>query len=49
MVDAQGEVVTTVFAATTRGGDSGFGVPDSIVRDALDRASGTVDTGPCAQ
>lgn len=48
-VDAQGEVVTTVFAATTSGGDSGFGVPDSIVEDALGRASGTVDTGPCAQ
>ena len=41
VVDAQGEVVTTVFAATTSGGDSGFGVPDSIVRDALRRASGT--------
>ena len=49
MVDGQGRVVTTIFAAT-RGSPSrsGFGVPDSIVREALDRAGGTVDTGPCA-
>jgi S1-C subfamily serine protease len=49
MVDGQGRVVTTIFAAT-RGSPSrsGFGVPDSIVRVALSRASGTVDTGPCA-
>ena len=49
VVDAQGDVVTTVFAATTDGSDSGFGVPDSIVRDALSRAGGRVDTGPCAR
>jgi len=49
MVDGQGRVVTTIFAAT-RGSPSrsGFGVPDSIVRDALGRAGDTVDTGPCA-
>jgi len=49
MVDGQGRVVTTTFAAT-RGSPSrsGFGVPDSIVRDALGRAGDTVDTGPCA-
>lgn len=49
VVDAQGEVVTTIFAATTSGEESGFGVPDSIVRDALAQASGPVDTGPCAR
>jgi S1-C subfamily serine protease len=49
LVDAQGEVVATIFAATTDGTDSGFGVPDSIVEDALARADGPVDTGPCAR
>ena len=50
MVDGQGEVVTTIFAATVDdGGESGFGVPDSIVQDALARANGPVDTGPCAR
>jgi hypothetical protein len=50
MVDAGGRVVTTIFAATVvDGGRSGFGVPDSIVRTALARAPGPVDTGPCAR
>jgi hypothetical protein len=50
MVDASGRVVTTIFAASVSdGGQSGFGVPDSIVRDALGRAGGPVDTGPCAR
>jgi Trypsin-like peptidase domain/Colicin V production protein len=49
MVDASGRVVTTIFAASVSdGGRSGFGVPVSIVRDALRRAGGPVDTGPCA-
>jgi Trypsin-like peptidase domain/Colicin V production protein len=50
MVDASGRVVTTIFAASVSdGGRSGFGVPDSIVRDALGQAGGAVDTGPCAR
>ena len=50
MVDAAGRVVTTIFAASlSDGGRSGFGVPDSIVREALGRASGPVNTGPCAR
>jgi S1-C subfamily serine protease len=50
MVDAAGRVVTTIFAASVSdGGQSGFGVPDSIVRDALAQASGPVDTGACAR
>jgi hypothetical protein len=50
MVDGRGRVVTTIFAATvTDGGRSGFGVPGSIVREALDRAAGPVDTGPCSR
>jgi S1-C subfamily serine protease len=49
MVDSQGRVVTTVFAATTSGPRGGFGVPNALVREALDRAkgSGGVSTGPC--
>ena len=50
MVDGQGRVVTTIFAATVDdGGRSGFGVPDDIVRSALSKVGGTVDTGPCAR
>ncbi len=49
-VDARGEVVATMFAAATAADrPTGFGVPSSVVRDALDRAGGTVDTGPCAR
>ena len=50
MVDARGRVVTTIFAATVgRGRRSGFGVPDSVVQDALGRADEPVGTGPCAR
>jgi hypothetical protein len=50
VVDAAGRVVTTVFAATV-GADtpSGFGVPDTIVRGALERAGDPVGTGPCVR
>jgi S1-C subfamily serine protease len=49
MVDEQGEVVTTIFAASTGGeGGAGYGVPDSIVADALAGPARPVDTGPCA-
>jgi S1-C subfamily serine protease len=49
MVDAQGRVVTTVFAATTSGPRGGFGVPNALVRATLDKASRSsgVSTGPC--
>ena len=50
MVDGAGRVVTTIFAATVSdNGRSGYGVPDSVVADALGRADGQVDTGPCAR
>jgi hypothetical protein len=50
VVDGRGRVVTTIFAATVSdGGRSGYGVPDSVVADALGRADGAVDTGPCAR
>jgi S1-C subfamily serine protease len=49
VVDGAGRVVTTVFAATVGGANrAGFGVPDSIVADALRQARRPVDTGPCA-
>ena len=48
MVDGDGEVVTTIFASATGGrGREGFGVPNRFVRDALGKAQGPVDTGPC--
>jgi len=51
MVDGAGRVATTVFAATVGGGPAGgYGVPDTIVRDALDslNPSRSVSTGSCA-
>jgi len=49
MVDGSGRVVTTIFAATIAGGGgAGYGVPDSIVAEALDGPSEPVDTGSCA-
>ena len=47
MVDGAGRVVTTIFAATTSGTRGGYGVPNELVRKALDGAGGSVDTGPC--
>jgi S1-C subfamily serine protease len=50
VVDGRGRVVTTIFAATVSdAGRSGYGVPDSVVAEALDDAGGPVDTGPCAR
>jgi S1-C subfamily serine protease len=48
MVDAAGEVVATVFAATTSGPRGGFAVPNAVVRAVLRGAHGQVSTGPCA-
>jgi S1-C subfamily serine protease len=48
LVDARGRVITTVFAATRGGPPGGYGVPNAIVRGALERAQQPVDTGPCA-
>ena len=50
VVDSTGRTVATIFAASVSdGGHSGFGVPDSLVREALDRAGPPVGTGPCAR
>jgi hypothetical protein len=49
VVDGSGRVVATIFAASTNRARTGYGVPDSLVRDSLERARGPVDTGPCAR
>jgi hypothetical protein len=49
VVDRAGRVLATIFAAATRRQRTGYGVPDSLVRDALGEARGPVDTGPCAR
>ncbi len=49
VVDGRGRVVTTVFAAATRGPRGGYGVPNDVVRRALAtaRRGAAVSTGPC--
>jgi S1-C subfamily serine protease len=47
LVDSKGQVMATVFAATTSGPPGGFAIPDSIVDAALGEVSGPVDTGAC--
>jgi S1-C subfamily serine protease len=49
LVDEDGQVVATVFAAAVRGPRGGFGVPTGIVQSDLAAARGTVDTGPCVR
>ena len=50
VVDLDGDVVTTVFAASAGGGDeaTGLGVPNSVVRRALNGRLEETGTGPCA-
>jgi S1-C subfamily serine protease len=47
LVDAAGNVVGTVFAATTSGPPGGFAVPAEDVRDALAHTAAVVSTGNC--
>ncbi len=47
VIDNRGRVLGTVFAATTRGPEGGFAVPNDVVRSALADVHGPVDTGPC--
>jgi len=47
LVDPRGNVVGTVFAATTSGPRGGFAIPAEQVSDALRRTVEEVDTGPC--
>jgi hypothetical protein len=47
-VDSSGRALTTVFAAAVGEKPAGgLGVPNGVVRRALERASEPVDTGPC--
>ncbi len=48
LIDAQGQVMATVFAATTTGPPGGFAVPNDVVQQALlEGTTAPVDTGPC--
>jgi hypothetical protein len=51
VVDGDGRVLATIFAASTDGDGSrtGFAVPNSVLREALTGARGPVDTGPCVR
>ncbi len=47
LVDGDGRVVGTVFAATTSGPRGGFAIPAEQVRAALEHTAESVDTGSC--
>jgi S1-C subfamily serine protease len=47
LVDGDGKVMGTVFAATTQGKPGGYAVPNSVVAGALSDSTGAVSTGPC--
>jgi S1-C subfamily serine protease len=47
LVDGAGNVMGTVFAATTQGKPGGYAVPNDIVARALTDTTGEVSTGPC--
>jgi S1-C subfamily serine protease len=47
LIDADGNVVGTVFAATTSGPQGGFAIPVEELQGALRRTAEAVDTGPC--
>jgi S1-C subfamily serine protease len=49
VVNASGEAVGTIFAATTSGPRGGFAIPSELVRRALRRTAASVDTGPCSR
>jgi len=47
LVDARGQVLGTVFAATTSGEPGGFAIPAEDVRAALGATAASVSTGAC--
>jgi S1-C subfamily serine protease len=49
LVDGDGQVMGTVFAATTQGKPGGYAVPNGVVSEALSDTSGAVSTGPCTR
>jgi S1-C subfamily serine protease len=49
LVDGDGRVMGTVFAATTQGKPGGYAVPNDVVSSALSDSTGEVGTGPCTR
>ena len=49
LLDSQGRVLGTVFAATTEGPEGGLAIPNGVVRRITEGAKGEVDTGPCTR
>jgi S1-C subfamily serine protease len=49
LVDGDGRVMGTVFAATTQGKPGGYAVPNGVVAGALGDSTGAVSTGPCTR
>jgi S1-C subfamily serine protease len=49
LVDGDGRVMGTVFAATTQGKPGGYAVPNAVVSSALGDSTGQVGTGPCTR
>ena len=49
LLDREGRVLGTVFAATTEGPEGGLAIPNKIVRRITEGATGEVDTGPCTR
>jgi S1-C subfamily serine protease len=49
LVDGNGRVMGTVFAATTQGKPGGYAVPNAVVSRALSDSTGQVSTGPCTR
>ncbi|MBK5219151.1 MAG: MarP family serine protease [Thermoleophilia bacterium] len=47
VVDARGDVIGTVFAATTSGTPGGFAIPAELVHEALRQTRGWAGTGSC--
>jgi S1-C subfamily serine protease len=47
LVDSRGQVLATVFAATTSGPQGGYAIPNHLVERALESVARTVDTGAC--
>ena len=47
LVDTDGHVMGTVFAATTQGKPGGYAVPNEVIADALSDSTGEVSTGAC--
>jgi S1-C subfamily serine protease len=49
LVNGDGRVLGTVFAATTQGKPGGYAVPNGVVAGALSDSTGAVSTGPCTR